>query len=109
MGALDAINGRYGRESVRPGGLAKRSGGWAYEARQPLRLLHYPRRRYPRRQKLIPKVQDRLDAAKITDPEKTSEETDPYVGRCFVGQFFNRRRQVEAAVTKQAIGTPARC
>jgi len=29
MGALDAINGRYGRDSVRPGGLAKRSGGWA--------------------------------------------------------------------------------
>ncbi|MEC3949278.1 DinB/UmuC family translesion DNA polymerase [Sphingobium sp. HWE2-09] len=29
MVALDAINGRYGRESVRPGGLAKRSGGWA--------------------------------------------------------------------------------
>jgi DNA polymerase V len=29
MGALDAINGRYGRESVRPGGLAKRPGGWA--------------------------------------------------------------------------------
>jgi hypothetical protein len=29
MGALDAINSRFGRESVRPGGLAKRSGGWA--------------------------------------------------------------------------------
>jgi DNA polymerase V len=29
MGALDAINGRYGRECVRPGGLTKRSGGWA--------------------------------------------------------------------------------
>ncbi|MFS0735596.1 Y-family DNA polymerase [Sphingomonas sp. 1P06PA] len=29
MGALDAINGRYGRESVRPGGLAKRPSGWA--------------------------------------------------------------------------------
>lgn len=29
MGALDAINGRYGRESIRPGGLAKRSGGWS--------------------------------------------------------------------------------
>jgi DNA polymerase V len=29
MGALDAINTRYGRESVRPGGLSKRSSGWA--------------------------------------------------------------------------------
>ena len=29
MTALDAINGRFGRESVRPGGLAKRSGAWA--------------------------------------------------------------------------------
>lgn len=29
MTALDSINGRFGRESVRPGGLRKRSGGWA--------------------------------------------------------------------------------
>jgi len=29
MGALDAINGRYGRDSVRPGGLSRRSGAWA--------------------------------------------------------------------------------
>ena len=28
MGALDAINGRYGRETVRPGGLTSR-GGWS--------------------------------------------------------------------------------
>lgn len=27
--ALDLINGRYGREAVRPGGLLERSGGWA--------------------------------------------------------------------------------
>lgn len=29
MTALDAINGRFGRESVRPGGLAKRPRGWS--------------------------------------------------------------------------------
>lgn len=29
MAALDAINSRHGRETIRPGGLAKRSGGWA--------------------------------------------------------------------------------
>ena len=29
MTALDTINGRFGRESARPGGLAKRSGAWA--------------------------------------------------------------------------------
>lgn len=29
MTALDAINGRFGRESVRPGGLTRRSGEWA--------------------------------------------------------------------------------
>ena len=29
MTALDTINGRFGRESVRPAGLVKRSGGWA--------------------------------------------------------------------------------
>lgn len=29
MTALDAINARHGRETVRPGGLAKQSGGWA--------------------------------------------------------------------------------
>jgi DNA polymerase V len=28
MGALDAINGRYGRETLRPGGLTNR-GGWS--------------------------------------------------------------------------------
>ena len=28
MGALDAINARYGRDSIRPGGLAKRSRDW---------------------------------------------------------------------------------
>ena len=29
MGALDAINARYGRDSIRPGGLARRSRDWA--------------------------------------------------------------------------------
>lgn len=29
MTALDSLNGRFGREAVRPGGLTKRSDGWA--------------------------------------------------------------------------------
>lgn len=33
MGALDAINLRYGRESIRPGGLAKRTADWSMKRR----------------------------------------------------------------------------
>lgn len=29
MAALDAVNVRYGRDTLRPGGLAKRAGGWS--------------------------------------------------------------------------------